>query len=392
MSSKDNLNNPDPEIRYIPVQFIDGEGPKGGIREIKINFVDVFKWIWIGRKTVVILILITSIIGYVYAKSTPNLYSSTVKLLPEVQQLSNVGRLGGLAAQFGLGVGAPTQTNENLPPQIYNEILFSTDFIGDIIKKKVFYEPVNDSITLQDFFNNYQKSNTLLNYTVRLPFKVLALFRSSSQKNENTEKVHSNSSYKRITPLEMGAIGGVRRSIDYMRDQMVGVQTLVITTQSPEVTVQLANIITESLSDYLIWHRTEKARQNLEFLEQRHKEAYSSFVNEQDRLASFRDQNRGTLTAVARTHEQNIQSEYNVKLNIYNSITEQLEQARIKLQQDTPVVSVLQEAVYPNRKSSPNRMRILILFAFLGSLFGVMIVLIKPIIIGIKTESKITND
>jgi uncharacterized protein involved in exopolysaccharide biosynthesis len=374
----------DPEIRYVPVQFIEGYAPQNGSDEVEIDLMDILKRIWDGRATILKITAVFSILGILYAIYTPNEYTTTVKLLPEFQQQNNLGRLGGLAAQFGLGGSVAGATNDVLPPQIYPEILTSTDFLHDIIKKKVHFEELQDSITIQEFYNEHQKSNPLIGYTIGLPFKVLALLRPEQDSTQIELSVID--SYKRLTPKEMGAIGALRQAIEFSRDQQTSILTLNVNTQSPEVVVQLANHVNESLSNYLVTYRTEKSRQNLTFLEQLHTEARESFAREQDRLATFRDQNQGNLSAAARTNEQNIQSEYNIKLNVYNSLTEQLEQARIKLQEDTPVVSIIQDSVYPNGKSGPNRLLLLVLSILLGVMIGTMIILFKPMIQSVKEK------
>jgi uncharacterized protein involved in exopolysaccharide biosynthesis len=377
-------NKKEPEIRYVPVQFIEGYAPQNGSDEVEIDLMDILKRIWDGRATILKITAVFFILGILYAFTTPNEYSSTVKLLPEVQQQNSLGRLGGLAAQFGLGGSVVGATNDVLPPQIYPEILNSTDFLHEIIKKKVYFEEIQDSITIQAFYNEHQKSNLLIGYTIGLPFKILGLI---VPEQDSIVKVQSSTeSFKRLTPKEMSSIRNVNQAIEFNQDQQTSILTLTVNTQSPEVVVQLANHVNESLSNYLITYRTEKSRQNLSFLEQRHAEARESFAREQDRLAAFRDQNQGNLSAAARTIEQNIQSEYNIKLNVYNSLTEQLEQARIKLQEDTPVVSIIQDSVYPNRKSGPNRVLLLVLSIFLGVMIGTMIILFKPIYYSAKEK------
>jgi uncharacterized protein involved in exopolysaccharide biosynthesis len=374
---KNQIEKTEPEIRYVPVQFIEGYAPQSGIDDDEIDLMDLLKRIWDGRNTIIKITGVFMVLGFLYAIATPNEYSTTVKLLPEVQQSNNLGRLGGLAAQFGLGgASAMGTSNDVLPPQIYPEILSSTNFLHEIIKKKVYFEELQDSITIQEFYNEHQKSNLFIGYTVGLPFKVLGLLRSDADPSE-IAVMNVSDSFKRLTNKEMEALEAVRTGIDFNSDQRTGVLTLNVNAQSPEIVAQLANHITKSLSDYLVTYRTEKSRQNLTFLEQRHNEARESFAREQDRLATFRDQNQGNLSAAARTIEQNIQSEYNIKLNVYNSLTEQLEQARIKLQEDTPVVSIIQESVYPNRKSGPKRLIILVAFWVFGLVLSITWVLQK---------------
>ena len=106
------------------------------------------------------------------------------------------------------------------------------------------------------------------------------------------------------------------------------------------------------------------------FIEERHREARIAFEEAQRDLARFNDENRGQLTAMARTEEQMLQSRYNLTFNLYNTMAERLEQARIKLQEETPVVNILEPAAVPDRRSEPKRAQILIIYTMLGGLLG----------------------
>jgi hypothetical protein len=188
----------EPEIRYVPVQFIEGYAPQSGNDEVEIDLMDILKRIWDGRVTILAITAVFAIMGLLYAISTPNEYTTTVKLLPEFQQTTNLGRFGGLAAQFGLGGAAGASGNDVLPAQLYPEILNSTSFLNDIVSKRVYFEEITDSITVQSFFNDHQKSNAFIGYTVGLPFKVLGLLRSEPDSVEAL--IVSNESYRRIPP------------------------------------------------------------------------------------------------------------------------------------------------------------------------------------------------
>ena len=376
MSKLNKSERIEPETFYIPVQILEEYSQKSSSINDEIDIIDIIKRIWDGKKSIIKITVAFVIIGILYAISIPNEYSTSVKLLPELQNnANNLGRLGGLAAQFGLGGAASATGTDVLPAQLYPEILSSTDFLLELVSKQVYFEELNDSISIETYFNEHQKSNLLVGYTIGLPFKLLSLIRSSPD-DESVDVLQSNTeSYRRISQNVMLSILSLRQSIEQNRDQQTGILTLSVTTQSPEVTVQIANHLTQALSNYLTEYRTEKSRRNLQFIEQRHAEARTNFELEQDKLAKFRDQNQGNLTAAAQTTEQNIQSEYNVKLNVYNSLTEQLEQSRIKLHEDTPVVNVIQESIYPNRKSGPKRLIILVAFGFIGVLFSIFWVL-----------------
>ena len=52
-------------------------------------------------------------------------------------------------------------------------------------------------------------------------------------------------------------------------------------------------------------------------------------------------------------------------------MAERLEEARIKLQEETPVVNILEPAAVPDRRSEPKRTQLMIIYTLLGGIVGV---------------------
>ena len=71
---------------------------------------------------------------------------------------------------------------------------------------------------------------------------------------------------------------------------------------------------------------------------------------------------------------ERLQGEYSIALNVYNELAKQLEQAKIKVKEETPVFSVLEPAVVPNEKAKPKKAMIIAIWLFLGGIVGVGVV------------------
>lgn len=154
-----------------------------------------------------------------------------------------------------------------------------------------------------------------------------------------------------------------------------------ITTEMPtaELAAQVASHAAKLLSDYAVSYKTEKVKEDLRFIEERYKEAEERFGQSQRALARFRDSNHGNLTSLARTEEQRLQSDYDLAFGLYNSLASQYEQARIKLQEETPVVKIIEPAIVPDEKSSPKRKMIMVVSVFLGCFVGIGLLFGKKI-------------
>jgi uncharacterized protein involved in exopolysaccharide biosynthesis len=69
--------------------------------------------------------------------------------------------------------------------------------------------------------------------------------------------------------------------------------------------------------------------------------------------------------------------EVDLSYNLYSELAKQLEEAKIKIQRETPIFKVLEPAQIPVIKSEPKRSVMVLGIAFLGMILSIFIVLIK---------------
>ena len=72
------------------------------------------------------------------------------------------------------------------------------------------------------------------------------------------------------------------------------------------------------------------------------------------------------------TKEEQLQFEFNISFNIYNTLKQELEQATIQLKRETPVFTVMEKASIPLGPSKPNKPLIIVFSMFLGFFVGVL--------------------
>lgn len=77
------------------------------------------------------------------------------------------------------------------------------------------------------------------------------------------------------------------------------------------------------------------------------------------------------MSATSQIDRDRLQREYDIVFEVYQQFSRELEQARIKMNQDTPVSTVLDQVTVPNEKTSPNRPQILFSALLLGFMLGV---------------------
>ena len=157
-----------------------------------------------------------------------------------------------------------------------------------------------------------------------------------------------------------------------------GYITLSASMPEPVAAAQLAYKVQVLLQKYVTEFKIEKARANLEFIEERYADAKSEFERKQEELAEFRDANRNFASAVAKTTEERLSNEYAVVLGVYSELAKQREQANIQVKEDTPIFAVVEPVTVPTERSKPKRALICVAFTFLGGFCGVGLVLVLP--------------
>ena len=123
---------------------------------ININIAEVIKLLYADRKKVCIYAFVAGIIGVALAFGTPKIYKSTVILAPEESGAGFSGSISSLASMVGMNMKIG-QTGDALYPEIYPDLMNSTDFLVGLFPIKVTKDKTGDTFTYQDYIQNHQK-------------------------------------------------------------------------------------------------------------------------------------------------------------------------------------------------------------------------------------------
>ncbi|MCC5943239.1 MAG: hypothetical protein JJU37_16975 [Balneolaceae bacterium] len=388
MSSKsENDTTPDhsdknkkSETIYVPIEYLQSAHDEGD----KIDLFELIKTVWQGRWLVIKTVIVFIIIVLFVALTSVEEFTSQVRVLPEAQQSRGLGALGGLASQFGISAGAQ-RADDGIPAALYPDITRSTILLYRLLDYEIFLEGQEAPLTVREYMLAHQKqapASAVHRYTIRLPF---TLRNWLSNRDDEDVTVIPNTLQGHLTGRQLiqmereewEIIRNLRERISADALREVGVVSVTVKMQDPLAAAQIADQLVELLSEYITEYRTEKFRRDVQFIEERYEEARIRFEEAQQELARFNDANRGQLSAMARTEEQLLQNNFNLTFNLYNTLAERLEDARIKLQEETPVVNILEPAIVPDRRSEPKRAQLMIIYTILGGIVGVILLFAK---------------
>ncbi|MDE6371728.1 MAG: chain-length determining protein, partial [Duncaniella sp.] len=208
-----------------------------------------------------------------------------------------------------------------------------------------------------------------------LPGKVIGWIKGS---DEDEEHVLDNF---QLTSSESALVKALCDRISASVDQKTSVVTIDVRMQDPLVSAILADTVVSRLQKYITDYRTNKARQDLEYAELLNSEAQQEYYRVQQKLADYSDRNQGIATQSARITRDRLENETTLAFTLYNQTAQQVQKAKAKVQETTPVYAVVVPATVPIRATSPRKALILVGFVFLAVVAcSAWILFIQPLI------------
>jgi uncharacterized protein involved in exopolysaccharide biosynthesis len=250
---------------------------------------------------------------------------------------------------------------------LYPQIVESLPFQLSLLNTEIDFPDFETRATVYHFFDEVRNPTVfsyVKGYTIGLPGKVIGLFREEAAVSPLPTGFETDTIYS-VTKDQMEVINNMRERVSVSLNEESGVIDLYVTMPDPQAAAQLAQKSIEQIKEYVTLYKTRKAEEDLVFARQQMESARNEFESVQDRLAEFRDSNVNLSTARSQTQEQRLQSEYDLAFNVYNSVAQQVEQAKLKVQEQTPVVSVLQPVQVPVDDETSG-LQIILIFTFLS--------------------------
>ena len=345
---------------------------KNNTDEDSIDLIALAKTLWSGRRTLIWSVVIFMVLGLFIALFSPVEYTADTIMVPQItSEKSKLGGLSSLAAMAGFNLDAMQGGASELSPLVYPKIVQSIIFQKEIMYIPLTWEKVDKPVSLFAYYDSISKPNPIglvKKYTLGLPGVVLGLIRG---KKEVSREGESGEELIFITEDEKRMREMLKEKLTLDVNEKEGYITL--TAKAPEAfaAAQMARKAQKLLQDKVTEYKIDKAKQNLVFVQELYKEKKHEFEQAQDRLARFRDRNLNLNSAMALTEQERLQSEYQLAFSVYTEVAKQLENAKIKVKEDTPVFSIIEPVSVPIEKSKPKKAMILIIWIFLGGLVGV---------------------
>jgi capsule polysaccharide export protein KpsE/RkpR len=134
----------------------------------------------------------------------------------------------------------------------------------------------------------------------------------------------------------------------------------------PWAAADLASAATEVLMQELTNYEIRKTEDQIRFLENQYDEIFDRFDKAQRNLIAFSDRSMGVVSSVVQIEAQRVQSEYGRASARYTALITELDRAKSRLNEETPLFTELDPVRVPHQPSAPNRERTIFVWTFLG--------------------------
>ena len=272
-----------------------------------------------------------------------NYYSAGISLFPAENKSSSSSQLQSLALSAGVNLDQNDQS--------YN--------ITDVAKSRRVAEKV-----LSNKWNNINlEDKTLISFWKLDEAGILSKFFNQTYTNEDL----LNKGLKKYFTL-----------LNVKEDRRTGLIQVNIEMESPNLAAEVANFIGSEIQSYIQKQNTAKAVKEKLFISGRLIVVKGELEKLEEDLKEFKERNRGYEVSpeLFMIYSQKFR-EAEAKQQVYVTLQQQLELARISEVKQTPIINILDEAKPPVSKSRPNRAIVSLLSLLAGFLFGASISIIR---------------
>ena len=334
--------------------------------EINIDFGKLFRKLFKEWRFIAKWCIIGAVVGLVIAFSLPRRYKAESVMAPERARSSVGGNLSSLASLAGINLSNISPSNA-MTPDLYPTIIHSTPFLVDLFSTPVEIEVDKKNITtdVYTYLKEYASTSWLI-YVIKVPFEVIKWFTSLFKEDVEPVEGCAGVDSFRLTEEQAQIVETLTNNISVNVDRKTYMIEVTVYDQDPVVSAKLCQAVSDKLKDYIDKYHQQKAMVDLLYYEKLCEESQSEYYIAQQKYADYMDANQGIVHRSRHIEQERLQNEMNLKYNLYNTCAQQVQQAKARIQLETPEFAVISPATVPLKSAKPSKRMIFVCFIFLG--------------------------
>lgn len=348
-------------------------------KEEEIDIVGLLKKVYSERKFIIKTVIIASLFGFIYHYFQPKVFTSTTTFIPQLSSGVKVGgsSLSSLASLAGINIGG-LESSSKFPPTLYPQVVNGIPFKLDLLSSEI---KINGKILyVKDYFLEKKPSFNLIGflkkYTIGLPSLIIKSFKKQDELVINESEIYSISSedpFEIYSPTveDLILFDRINSALSLKINKEEGFITISVTDSNKNIAAQLTKISQKILQEKIIEFKNQSSKEMLDFAMKQYTDNKESYEKLQDERAIFVDKNINISSSLFKNKLSRVESELNIFKSIVQQLASQVEQARLQVNKDTPVFTIIQPVTVPLISSSTKRIRIVLIFGAFGMLFSI---------------------
>jgi len=205
---------------------------------------------------------------------------------------------------------------------------------------------------------------TIKKYTIGLPSLIVGIFRAEDSTKKSLSEIYSISEDDKLL------FDHLENALSLNVNDKEGFITMSFTDKNKNVAAQITSFAQSMLQEKIIEYKIKSSKELLDFTIEQYNQKKYAFEALQDERAIFVDKNINISSSLYQNKLNRIESELSIAQSVVQQLATQLEQAKLKVNKDTPVFTTIKPVSVPYEKSSSSRSTIVIVFLFLGFIFS----------------------
>ena len=322
------------------------------------------RFVWEKRLTYIKYSVIGAIVAIVIAFSIPKNYSVSVVLAPEPQSGSSMSGLSSIASFAGVNLGGMGEDAYTV--DIYPSIVSSIDFLLSLSEIKVSPDELDGEMTYYEYLLKHTK-RPWWEYPVSWLKSLMPKFGSESDSGSA-----SSVGPRRINKQQYAICEKIKGNVGCMVEDLTGVISVTAHDQDPEVAAVIADSVVTRLNRFILDYRTGKARAEYEYMSLLGDSARVRYTAAQDRYVEFARRHTVATSPAVQAQLEFLQNEVSLAYSAYSTLVGQVQIAQSKIQETTPIYTVVEEGYVPLYADSPRKMLILVVVVFFACIIATM--------------------
>lgn len=346
----------------------------------RLDLVKIYKtlkkyWWMIALNCVII-----GVIAALLIVEEPRTYQSSVSLAPESESSPTGGSLSSLASSFGIDIGS-FSSSDAIRPDLYPDLVASSDFIFDLFKIPVKSLDGNIFTDYYTYMKKYQRSSwwrkDMQEFMRKFKDKPNDPKAIAAGGNGLSADGQPTSNVRLLSYDEQSILDAIKGAVTCTVDKQTFTVTINVIDQDPLICATVADSVRSKIQAFITDYRTKKATKDYNYYYKLLVQAKDEYEKACAAYAKYVDSHRDIILQAYISERDQLENNMQLKLNTYNAMLTQAQNAKAKIQEYTPAFTVLENAVVPVKPSGPKRMLFVLGFVFMTFIITSVMIVMK---------------